>query len=86
MSAVKLLILALALVRSPLFLVIGALALRPLNEFTRIYLGSQLPGLHLVIFGLILILVMLFMPRGLTPPLARAYDRLATRLVGKGGE
>jgi len=63
---------------------IGALALRPLNEFTRIYLSDQLPGLHLVIFGLILILVMLFQPKGLTPPLARLYDKLASKLA-KGG-
>jgi len=60
---------------------IGALALRPLNEFTRIYLGSQLPGLHLVIFGLILILVMLFQPKGLTLPLSRLYERFANKLV-----
>jgi len=63
---------------------IGALALRPLNEFTRIYLSDQLPGLHLVIFGLILILVMLFQPKGLTAPLSRIYDRLACRIIGTG--
>ena len=63
---------------------VGALALRPLNEFTRIYLGDQLPGLHLVIFGLILILVMLFQPKGLTPSLAKIYDRLANRITGAG--
>ncbi|WP_243439761.1 branched-chain amino acid ABC transporter permease [Fundidesulfovibrio soli] len=65
--------------------VIGALALRPLNEFTRIYLGSQLPGLHLVIFGTILILVMLYQPKGLTAPLARIYDKFASRITRQGG-
>ena len=64
--------------------VIGALVLRPLNEFTRIYLSDMLPGLHLVIFGLILILVMLYKPQGLTAPLAALYDRLATKIVGHG--
>jgi branched-chain amino acid transport system permease protein len=64
--------------------IIGALALRPLNEFTRIYLSNQLPGLHLVIFGLILILVMLYQPKGLTLPLGKLYDRLAARIT-KGG-
>ena len=64
--------------------IIGALALRPLNEFTRIYLSNQLPGLHLVIFGLILILVMLYQPKGLTLPLGRLYDKLAVRIT-KGG-
>lgn len=65
---------------------IGALALRPLNEFTRIYLSDQLPGLHLVIFGLILILVMLYQPKGLTPPLVKLYDRLAAKVTGSGPE
>jgi branched-chain amino acid transport system permease protein len=61
--------------------VIGALVLRPLNEFTRIYLSDMLPGLHLVIFGLILILVMLYKPQGLTAPLAAVYDKLARRIT-----
>jgi branched-chain amino acid transport system permease protein len=64
--------------------IIGALALRPLNEFTRIYLSNQLPGLHLVIFGLILILVMLYQPKGLTLPLGKLYDKFAARIT-KGG-
>ncbi len=64
--------------------VIGALVLRPLNEFTRIYLSDMLPGLHLVIFGLILIVVMLYKPQGLTAPLAVLYDRLARKITGQG--
>lgn len=64
--------------------VIGALLLRPLNEFTRIYLSDMLPGLHLVIFGLILILVMIYLPKGLTAPLAALYDRLARKITGQG--
>lgn len=65
---------------------IGALALRPLNEFTRIYLSDQLPGLHLVIFGLILILVMLYQPKGLTAPLSKLYDRLASKITTGGAQ
>jgi len=56
---------------------LGALLLRPLSEYTRIALGGQLPGLHLVIFGLILILVMLYQPKGLNAPLTKLYDRFA---------
>lgn len=63
--------------------VIGALLLRPLNEFTRIYLSDTLPGLHLVIFGAILILVMLYQPRGLVEPLTGLYNRLLDRLSGE---
>jgi len=63
---------------------IGALVLRPVNEFTRIYLSNMLPGLHLVIFGLILILVMLYKPQGLTAPLTALYNRLADKITGQG--
>ncbi|RLB73802.1 MAG: branched-chain amino acid ABC transporter permease, partial [Deltaproteobacteria bacterium] len=62
--------------------VLGALLLRPLNEFTRIYLGGILPGMHLVIFGLILILVMIFQPRGIQEPLTRLYRRILYRIKG----
>ncbi|HPE46592.1 MAG TPA: branched-chain amino acid ABC transporter permease, partial [Deltaproteobacteria bacterium] len=66
--------------------VIGALLLRPVSEFTRIYLSSVLPGLHLVIFGAILILVMLFQPRGLVEPLTRFYDWILDSLSGEKKE
>jgi branched-chain amino acid transport system permease protein len=62
--------------------VLGALVLRPINEFTRIYLSGTLPGLHLVIFGLVLILVMIYQPRGLQEPLSRLYRWLLLRLAG----
>ena len=62
--------------------VLGALLLRPLNEFTRIYLGGIFPGMHLVIFGLILILVMIFQPRGIQEPLTRIYRRILYRIHG----
>ena len=56
--------------------VLGALLLRPLNELTRTYLGGLLPGMHLVIFGLVLVLVMIYQPRGIQEPLTRLYRRL----------
>ena len=66
--------------------IIGAFILRPLNEFSRIYLSGLLPGFHLVIFGLILILVMIYLPRGLHEPLSKVYnwslDRLEKGLNG----
>ena len=58
---------------------LGALLLRPVGDFSRIYFGDTLPGLHLIIFGVILILVMLYQPRGLQEPLARAYRNLLGR-------
>ena len=62
--------------------VLGALLLRPLNELTRMYLGGIFPGMHLVIFGLILILVMVFQPRGIQEPLVRLYRRILYRIHG----
>ena len=62
---------------------LGALLLRPVGDFSRIYFGSTLPGLHLIIFGVVLILVMLYQPRGLQEPLTRLYNGAFARLVGK---
>jgi branched-chain amino acid transport system permease protein len=63
--------------------VLGALLLRPVSDFSRIYFGDTLPGMHLIIFGVVLILVMIFQPRGLQEPLGRVYHRLLDRLAGE---
>ncbi|MBN2032540.1 MAG: branched-chain amino acid ABC transporter permease [Deltaproteobacteria bacterium] len=60
--------------------VLGALLLRPVSDFSRIYFGATLPGLHLIIFGMVLILVMIYLPRGLQQPLTKAYNGLLNRL------
>jgi branched-chain amino acid transport system permease protein len=65
--------------------VLGALLLRPVSDFSRIYFGSTLPGLHLIIFGVVLILVMLYQPRGLQEPLMRMYQTSMHRLFGARG-
>lgn len=62
--------------------VIGALMLRPVTEFSRIYLSATLPGMHLILLGVILIVVMLYQPRGLSAPLTRLWDRLGERYCG----
>jgi branched-chain amino acid transport system permease protein len=61
--------------------ILGALLLRPVSDFSRIYFGATLPGLHLIIFGTVLILVMIFQPRGLQEPLTRVYHRMLDRLI-----
>ncbi|MGD8844134.1 MAG: branched-chain amino acid ABC transporter permease [Desulfobacteraceae bacterium] len=63
--------------------VLGALLLRPVSDFSRIYFGDTLPGMHLIIFGIVLILVMLYQPRGLQEPLTLAYHRLVDRWAKK---
>jgi branched-chain amino acid transport system permease protein len=59
--------------------VLGALLLRPVSELTRIYLGNSLPGLHLVIFGLILIVVMRYYPKGLVDPVKSLLNKYLLR-------
>ncbi|WP_373498366.1 branched-chain amino acid ABC transporter permease [Desulfococcus sp.] len=63
--------------------VLGALLLRPVSDFCRIYFGDVLPGLHLIIFGTVLILVMIYQPRGLQEPLTRAWQLLVNRRPAK---
>lgn len=59
--------------------ILGALLLRPVSDFSRIYFGDTMPGMHLIIFGAVLILVMIYQPRGLQEPLTRAYRVLSER-------
>jgi branched-chain amino acid transport system permease protein len=61
---------------------LGALLLRPVTDLSRIYFGGKLPGLHLIIFGVVLIVVMLYQPRGLQEPLTRAYRSITKNLSG----
>jgi len=45
--------------------ILGSFLLTPLNELLRGWLGGSFQGLNFIIFGLILILVVTFMPNGL---------------------
>lgn len=44
---------------------LGATLLVPLGEVTRIYLGGDLAGLHLVVYGVVIVIIMLFLPKGI---------------------
>lgn len=59
--------------------VVGAFALHLLADLTRNLFG-QLPGINMVIYGVVLILIVMFAPRGLTG----AGQRIATLWRGKG--
>ena len=50
--------------------ILGSFLLVPLAELTRLYLGGSYLGIHLVVYGIVLMIVMLFQPRGITAPLA----------------
>ena len=56
--------------------VIGAALLTPLAEMTRTYLGGSLMGIHLLLYGLVLMIVVKFMPSGIIVPLSRVCKKL----------
>jgi len=58
---------------------IGALFLAPLAEITRTYLGGQFAGLHLALYGLVLIVAVLYLPKGLLHLLYQTAQRLLGR-------
>ncbi len=64
--------------------VLGAFLLTPAGEISRATLGGRFPGLHLVIYGLVLVLAMLFLPKGLIQPVRRFLGRAAARPSEKG--
>jgi branched-chain amino acid transport system permease protein len=48
---------------------IGALIFVPITILLRAKMGTSLPGLHMIIYGIILILVLLYMPQGVATKL-----------------
>ena len=59
--------------------VVGALALHILADLTRNLLG-QLPGINMVIYGAVLVLIVMFLPRGVVG----LGDRWRRRSSGEG--
>jgi branched-chain amino acid transport system permease protein len=56
--------------------VLGALVLVPIGEFTRSYLaGGRLVGIHLVLYGLALMLAIVFVPQGLNGLIVSLRER-----------
>ncbi len=62
--------------------ILGSFLLVPVAELTRIYLGGSYLGIHLVVYGLVLMLVMIFEPRGITEPLTKVYNNILDRFEG----
>jgi branched-chain amino acid transport system permease protein len=69
--------------------VAGAFLVTPLQEFLQAHLGGELQGLHLVIYGTALILVVILLPQGIIPTIAgwgkRALGRHDDAASPKGG-
>lgn len=64
--------------------IVGALALHALADLTRNLFGA-LPGINLIIYGVVLVLIVMFMPRGLAGGLP-VLRRLARRPDAKQGQ
>jgi branched-chain amino acid transport system permease protein len=59
----------------------GALVLVPIAELTRALWGGSLQGVHLIVYGGLLVLVILYWPQGIDPWVRRGVEALA----GAGG-
>jgi branched-chain amino acid transport system permease protein len=63
--------------------ILGSFLLIPVSELTRVYLGGTYFGVHLIVFGVILMAVMLFLPRGINDVVLRAYWKMIEKLDKK---
>ena len=55
--------------------VLGALVIVPLSELLRGWLSQSASGLHLVIYGTVVVIVILYFPSGLSGAIARAWPQ-----------
>lgn len=67
---------------------IGAFILIPLTEILRMMLGSTLPGLHLFLYGVLLIVCIVFLPKGLAslPKIIKARRATQAAQVARSAE
>ena len=64
--------------------VLGALVLVPVGEFTRTYLGGgRFIGIHLVVYGLALMLAIYFLPQGLNGLILSLARQVAKEGIGR---
>lgn len=62
--------------------ILGALIIVPLSEFVRGKLGQNIAGVHLVVYGLILMLTILYVPNGIMGVLTSLKERLLEKHPG----
>jgi len=60
--------------------VVGSFVITPLGRLIRGELGATFPGVHLLIYGVILMLFILFLPKGLNAPLMRGLRMLEDKV------
>jgi branched-chain amino acid transport system permease protein len=56
--------------------ILGAFLLRPLSEITAAYFGGTYLGVHLILYGILLMISILFIPKGMTDLFGRIYQKL----------
>lgn len=61
--------------------IMGAFLVVPLSELLRGWLGGAMMGLNLFLYGIVLILVVTFMPNGLVPWFKRLFDRYLLTVI-----
>jgi branched-chain amino acid transport system permease protein len=54
---------------------LGALVLLPLGELLRAHLGGWLPGVHYIVYGVAVILIIMLRPTGIAPAIERFVHR-----------
>lgn len=64
---------------------LGAVLLVPITEFARGALGGEAIGLHGFVYGVVLVLVALFMPNGVMGLVSRFFDRTKAEAPGQAG-
>lgn len=62
--------------------VLGSFLLRPIAEATRAFFGGGYAGISLLIYGIILILTLIFLPNGISDKLTKVYESLLRKLPG----
>ncbi len=60
----------------------GACLLVPITEFLSEEFGGALPGLHLFIYGVVMILVVLYMPKGIYQTVVKFFSKLENKIFG----
>ncbi len=63
--------------------VFGAILLVPLTEVLSEHFGGTMPGLHLFIYGVVMMLVIRFMPRGIHDYVVKFFNWLNDLIFGK---
>lgn len=59
--------------------VVGGLSLSFISELVRFFFGDKVMGLHMLIYGLVVVLIIMYKPRGIIEVLEKYYTRWTSR-------